>query len=239
MNTTDKCWSQKQIFAAIDHEGAFLDYAETLANSIDRIPGFADCVAEVSKFITTPIDQRNADILRAIKLPAVYSIFDGQPPESAIFGATIHRIASTMFSNHGSFATITERLQDGSTVDAIRTFIANNPCFVGELMVESALRANRDKKFLTALSSSIQDVQETSAALLKSSGGSRIFPLWKGDPGGDSDGGLNTDPSTSRNSNSVPAGCAIGSSSTKGETATCVMYTAVTVALIILCIIFC
>ncbi len=148
-----------RFFAAIDSDGAFMDIAEMLANSSDHIPDFADCMVGFRKWLRTPIDQRSADIVQRLELPPVKTVFDGQPVDAAIFGATVYRFASTILANHGSFATISERLQDGATPNAINNFIAKNPRFVGEILIDSTLRANRDKKFLDGLNASIDELK--------------------------------------------------------------------------------
>ena len=56
-----------------------------------------------------------------------------------------------------SFATISERLQDDATPNAINNFIVKNPRFLGDTLIDSTLRANRDKKFLDVLNASIDE----------------------------------------------------------------------------------
>jgi hypothetical protein len=205
-----------------------------VANSMDRIPEFADCLTGVRKWIATPVDQRSADILRLIKLPQVRSLHENQPLESAIFGATALQISTRILADHGSFATIDKRLQDSSTVEAINKFITNNPSFLGDLVIDAALRADRSPKFLSLLNESIRDFESLLNALPKSPGGDRLMARMMADPSNDP--GTGTGGAEPRGV--APMGCAIGSSSTKGETATCAAYMVVTVILI-LCFIFC
>jgi hypothetical protein len=227
--------TMNRFFATIDHQGAILDCTEMVANSMDRIPGFADCLAGVRKWIGTPIDQRSADILRFIKLPPVKTLDEKQPLEAAIFGATVLQISTRILADHGSFATIGKRLQDGASVDAINKFMAENPSFLGDLVIDAALRADRNPKFLNVLIDSVRDFESLLNALPKSPGGDRLMARMKADPTDDSGTGFG---GAEPRGNFAPMGCAIGSSSTKGETATCVAYMVITVV-IVLCAIFC
>ncbi len=228
--TSQSSGSMDSFFAVIDHGGAFLNCAEMIANSMDASPSFADSMTRVRKWMRTPVDQRSSDLLQLIKLPAVKPLFDGQPAASALFGATIFQAASTILATPGAFAKFGERLQDSSTVDAINSFIAKNSC--AEILIESALRANRNKKFMKLLHDSMSDLEEFRDALQNSSGGQRIMHAAareKADPT-EEDGGAVTGPGTEAQPRGTGVGgCTIGSSSTKGQTATCVAYAVATV----------
>lgn len=182
-----------QCLSAIDPRGSLLAIGELVANAAFRSPEFATVLTKCHDWLERPVSSRSAEILSRIDLSGLKRPASNKSDPEAIFQAASYLIATKFASSPEYFRRVEDSLaRPAAAATTVARFLERHQSFVGDLMIEAGLRANRDPHFLATLNGSFDEFHALARAMVIAPWGRGMTPLLdRSDPTGgpNNDGG--------------------------------------------------
>ena len=145
--------------SSVDPRGGFLRIAERIAETAERDPEARNILGAIANWSTGPvIDRQSLEFYQRIRRPGIHPDFLGSPEKTLLAAVTHLRAAEGVrLAVTRSPAVLNETKKGLHT--AYQLLQDLEPQFIGELLVETELRASRDPVFAGKLEGAMADIQ--------------------------------------------------------------------------------